>query len=648
MPRKSHILVSMLRETGDPIAAGQQIDFEQQYAGPSRFHPSHNMHSAADQEDEAAAAGDGTAVPGGPGGMPPPEGDPMAGDAPPDGQLTDMNTVAPPGGAPPPTPGAPPPVQESRVNERDGGGFGGFGGFGGAHQWGGVAPRAFAPPMGGQQYQQQYQQQPQQYSGQQRQPGWLPPVVPQQQRAPSANTPVAPPASAPTQLEPAGAVEIPHFDPKTFQTTRSTPTNASSPSAAPPANAAVPGFSTELSKINSNDPDTEAGGEPPAATAAPAATPVQNAGKAAHSESLTMKDGFELFLDDLLQLDEAPGDPAPATNSSITPQNYAGFSGPQAPPPSVQAGGAGAIQNWHSQMQQVGQQPSGDASPSPAARRPTAAPPMPSVKPTPPGSTAAPAAPTAPAASAPTAGVGKPPVTLPDGSWKPQQNNGTSIVPPQNLGNPNVKNGPHSPASLGYNPPGTPQPTPATGTAGRAPPAPGTSRVAPANMGSLSPRNGPFTPPGSVQAAPVGKPSVAPAPASVPDARGGTPAQELPVPKGSGFWGGVRPETSGTAPTAAPVAPMNARGGTPAQELPVPKGSGFWGGVRPETSPAPAPGAQTPGGNATPGQLRQGRENVLPRTPVFNSATNTAAQLKDWAMTWRDFEFLAESDKRKR
>lgn len=132
-----HFLVSLFREAGDPLAADRLIDFEQMYAGPDRFHPTHNIQSVADSEDAGDGAGGdpmagaGVSMPGGAGGMPP-MGDPglgaPGGQPPGDDQLTDMNMV---GGDP--NQQQPPPVQEARVDERN-------------QFWGGMAPRGV---MGG-------------------------------------------------------------------------------------------------------------------------------------------------------------------------------------------------------------------------------------------------------------------------------------------------------------------------------------------------------------------------------------------------------------------------------------------------------------------------------------------------------------------
>jgi hypothetical protein len=77
------------------------------------------------------------------------------------------------------------------------------------------------------------------------------------------------------------------------------------------------------------------------------------------------------------------GGPTPANYPSVAARNYAGFNGPQAPPPSIQAGGPAAIQQWQQQMSAVGNQAPVGGNRQQTSHGPTVAPPVPPQKPTP-------------------------------------------------------------------------------------------------------------------------------------------------------------------------------------------------------------------------------------------------------------------------
>lgn len=423
-------LTTILRtiNEADPIQAGHLVDFEEKEAGPSRYNVTQNIHSVEDQEDELAPY-DGTELPPGTGGMPPDmaQGG-MPGQAPPEGQLQDMNSVPPPGEDEMMQPG----MQESTLREYHPGYPGGY--------WGGVPPRAFRPPpIGATQMRPQMPVpmpwgggggfRPQHFGG-----GVLPPNVPSpaelQRQYRAAQPPQRYPYQQPQQALDPKLFSMRHYDPETMK-----PMGASSPSGQLSAPSAKAAATTSIGKVSSEDgPGTPDGGivrgKPPQkdkpSTNKPKGNPnhpynkygdpfsfsgkfnyskdnpvtkaIDNnvpvlgplvtgfgagtlaAGGWLHDrltgaptsdpnikkESVEM-DAYDCFLDNLLRIDEAEPTAAelnrqwaasgPATGArsdDVAPRNYAGFSGPQAPPPSVQAQGPSAVRQWQSDMARVG------------------------------------------------------------------------------------------------------------------------------------------------------------------------------------------------------------------------------------------------------------------------------------------------------
>lgn len=384
---------------------------------------------------------------------------------------------------------------------------------------------------------------------------------------------------------------------------------------------------------------------------------------------------FDQFLDELL---EAPGDTAaslnrqqlargpmtggvPANSPMVQPRNYAGFSGPQAPPPSIQAGGPGAVRQWQQQMAAVGGQsrPTGSGRPSTSQARPATTP-RPSAS-----HPAAPAAPSGPAApagktNAAGGGMGVPPL-IP--AFQPGR--------AAQLGSPEMARlpGPNAAARPQIGGPGQPRLPPPEGTAGARPAGPAggaAAEPAPSGMARNYPNSARFgsIPGGNAAGAGAGAETggvmrtlgnVARGAGGLLSRAGGAAlggaARLATGPVGAGLMTALAPTTANAGEDAAIKngslrAPSQAeadaatraagggtKAGTPTPAAPTPAG------------PSGATGNLVPGGALSSGTNNQNNASSSGPTASSSSNNNTIMTSKDWGMDWSDYNLLYESDR---
>lgn len=377
----------------------------------------------------------------------------------------------------------------------------------------------------------------------------------------------------------------------------------------------------------------------PSAAASPQTTGSKPVGENA------MKDNFDLFLDDLLRIDEAPPtrmapprDPNAGGSQgrgpvSNTPRNYAGYTGAQQAPASIAASGPQAVRNWQAQMQQVGGASSAGA---PATGRAG-------------GGGGGGAARARPAGGGSFAG---------GLSAVPQYDKDLNPVNPSAAG----RLGGTSPGGTGTAPTGslaqtlgneqipgrTPRPT-------GAPPAGG-------GFNKLATGNGPTQIP-SGAAPPTGSLAQTLGNEQIPGRRPPTGSlaqtlgnEQVPGRAPSSTWdpktrtataaippaSGLNKLATGNGPTEIPSGAPTTPPATPPARTPNLVAGGALGGPRPAPTPS-APATPAPSAPATgPNLVAGGALSPTPAAPT-KTASNEA---KDWKMSWKDFIMLSESEKR--